>query len=52
MTQCNFIFENYCDYRNAYDGLKSQIKANAAGGVVLEIDQWFEKIGGYYREVK
>lgn len=52
LTQCNFIFENYCDYRNAYDNLKSQIRVDNAGKVNLKIVQWFEKIDDYYRGVR
>ena len=53
LTQCNFVFDNYCDYRNAYDNLRSQIKVNHQGEVNLKITQWFEAIDDYYRrEVK
>ncbi len=53
LTQCNFIFDNYCDYRNAYDYLKSRLRMDDEGKVNLKINQWFEQIDAYYqREAK
>ncbi len=49
ITQCNFIFDNYCEYRNAYNNIKRSVDVGEDGEVSLKINQWFEVIDDYYR---
>lgn len=48
LFQCNFIFDHYCDYRDAYNFLKSKIHIGNDGKVNLNIGQWFGVIDDYY----
>lgn len=49
ITQCNFIFDNYCEYRNAYNNIRRNVKVDENGEVNLKINQWFEVIDQYYQ---
>ena len=49
ITQCNFIFDNYCEYRNAYNNIKRNVHVSEDGEVNLKINQWFEVIDEYYQ---
>lgn len=50
ITQCNFIFDNYCRYRNAYNNLKMQVNVSDNGKVSPDMNLWFDIIDEYYRK--
>lgn len=48
VTECNFIFDYYCEYKNAYYNLIKEIESSLEKGEVTPIHQWFDIIDGYY----
>lgn len=50
ITQCNFIFHHYCEYRSAYNKIRRESTIDADGNVNLNINQWYDIIDSYYQE--
>lgn len=50
ITQCNFIFHHYCEYRSAYNQIRKESMIDAEGNVNLNINQWYDIIDSYYQE--
>lgn len=51
INQCNFIFDNYCDYRNSYYHLIQEIiKAHESDDGQCEIQYWFNILDQYYKD--
>lgn len=44
--QCNFIFKNYCEYRNAYNRIIQEIRLDKKP----QINEWFDILDHYYTE--
>ncbi len=50
IKQCNFIFDNYCEYRNAYSYLKRRVNVRDQHQGIPDIGEWNEIIDMYYQE--
>lgn len=46
IEQCNFVWNNYCEYRDAYHSVVREALKNEK----LEIKQWFDIIDNYYQQ--
>lgn len=47
IKQCNFIFDNYCEYRSAFGSILNEVNSSQDSGYP-EIGQWFYILDNYY----
>lgn len=47
IKQCNFIFNNYCEYRSAFGGILNEVNSSQ-DSAYPDIGEWFDILDNYY----
>lgn len=48
LSECNFIFDYYCEHRNAYGHLSEYVKTKWSENEPISLEKWYDIVDSYY----